>query len=57
MSVNMTTLVEDVETDAQRIAIAAEGTLEMQGILFSPPRSPHEIDSLLQSVESAIAAV
>lgn len=55
-SLNMTTLVEGVETDAQRIAIAAEGAHEMQGFLFSPPRPAHEIDSLLQSVKVAIAA-
>lgn len=48
-SLNMTTLVEGVETDAQRIATAAEGAHGMQGFFFSPRRPAHEIDDPLRT--------
>ncbi|XYD12486.1 EAL domain-containing protein (plasmid) [Methylobacterium sp. NMS12] len=45
-SLNMTTLVEGIETDMQRRAVLAEGAHEMQGFLFSPPRPAPEVDAL-----------
>lgn len=47
-SLNMTTLVEGIETDLQRSAVLAEGANEMQGFLFSPPRPASEIDALFK---------
>ncbi|XYD09854.1 EAL domain-containing protein [Methylobacterium sp. NMS12] len=46
-SLNMTTLVEGIETEMQRKAVLAEGAHAMQGFLFSPPRPALEIDALL----------
>ncbi|KAF1854616.1 hypothetical protein Lal_00044889 [Lupinus albus] len=51
-SLNMTTLVEGIETDLQRSAILAEGANEMQGFLFSPPRPASEIDVLFKANQS-----
>lgn len=51
-SLNMTTLVEGIETDLQRSAILAEGANEMQGFLFSPPRPASEIDALFRADRS-----
>jgi diguanylate cyclase (GGDEF)-like protein/PAS domain S-box-containing protein len=48
-SLNMTTLVEGIETDLQRSAVLAEGANEMQGFLFSPPRPASEIDALFRA--------
>ena len=47
-SLNMTTLVEGIETDLQRSAVLAEGANEMQGFLFSPPRPASEISAFFQ---------
>lgn len=47
-SLNMTTLVEGIETDLQRSAVLTEGAHEMQGFLFSPPRPVSEIDALFK---------
>ena len=47
-SLNMTTLVEGIETEVQRSAVQAEGAHEMQGFLFSSPRPAREIDALLR---------
>lgn len=47
-SLNMTTLVEGIETDIQRNAVLSEGAHEMQGFLFSPPRPAQEVDALFK---------
>ena len=44
----MTTTAEGVETPEQLEMVKAEGCTEMQGYLFSPPLSAHEVDELLQ---------
>jgi diguanylate cyclase (GGDEF)-like protein len=44
----MTTTAEGVETPQQLEMVKAEGCTEMQGYLFSPPLSAHEVDELLQ---------
>ncbi|MDQ0522032.1 putative bifunctional diguanylate cyclase/phosphodiesterase [Methylobacterium gregans] len=51
-SLGITTLVEGVETEAQLEAVRAEGAQEMQGFLFSPPRTMAEIDVLLAAQEA-----
>jgi diguanylate cyclase (GGDEF)-like protein len=43
----MTTIAEGVETVVQRDALRAEGCIEMQGFLFSPPLPISEIERLL----------
>jgi diguanylate cyclase (GGDEF)-like protein len=48
-SLNMTTLVEGIETEVQRSAVQAEGAHEMQGFLFSSPRPAQEIDAFFKN--------
>jgi diguanylate cyclase (GGDEF)-like protein/PAS domain S-box-containing protein len=45
-SLNMTTTAEGVETEQQAAALRAMGCVEMQGYLFSPPKSAHDIARL-----------
>ena len=46
-SLGMTTTAEGVETEEQLDRLRAEGCMEIQGYLFSPPRSASEISGLL----------
>jgi diguanylate cyclase (GGDEF)-like protein/PAS domain S-box-containing protein len=45
-SLNMTTTAEGVETEQQAAALRAMGCVEMQGYLFSPPKSAHDVARL-----------
>jgi len=49
-SVNLFTVAEGVETEAQRQFLAAKGCDAMQGYLFSPPVPPSELDALRRLV-------
>jgi diguanylate cyclase (GGDEF)-like protein/PAS domain S-box-containing protein len=46
-SLNMTTTAEGVETERQVKALRAMGCIEMQGYLFSPPKSSQETARML----------
>ena len=53
-SLGITTLAEGVETEAQLAAIRAEGTQEIQGFLFSPPRPVAEIVAMLSATREHV---
>jgi len=55
-SLNMTTLVEGIETEIQRSSVLAEGADEMQGFLFSRPCPARDIDALFDAARSEAAA-
>ena len=55
-SLNMTTTAEGVETQQQAKTLRAMGCIEMQGYLFSPPKSSHEIARVLASRRKRIAS-
>ena len=55
-SLGMTTTAEGVETEEQLDRLRAEGCMEIQGYLFSPPRSASEISELLLKHGPARAA-
>ncbi|MPZ39209.1 MAG: EAL domain-containing protein [Rhizobiales bacterium] len=55
-SLDMTTTAEGVETKRQMKALRAMGCIEMQGYLFSPPRSSREIARELVSHRKRIAS-
>jgi diguanylate cyclase (GGDEF)-like protein len=50
-ALEMTILMEGVETEDQRILLRLAGCNEMQGYLFAPPSTRAEIDRLLQRQE------
>jgi diguanylate cyclase (GGDEF)-like protein len=51
---NMITTAEGVETEQQRDTVQMLGCTQMQGYLFSTPRSAHEIRTMLASGEAAV---
>lgn len=53
---NMTTVAEGVETDAQRLKLTELGCTEMQGYLVSRPRPAEELMRLLQARTGAMSA-
>jgi diguanylate cyclase (GGDEF)-like protein/PAS domain S-box-containing protein len=55
-SLGMETTAEGVETEAQLVAVRAEGVTEMQGYHFSPPRPASEIRTILEAAERDRAA-
>ena len=56
-SLKMTATAEGVETEAQRAILRTTGCAEMQGFLFSPPKSAMEIGALLRQSEATAARV
>jgi diguanylate cyclase (GGDEF)-like protein/PAS domain S-box-containing protein len=55
-SLNMTTTAEGVETEQQLEILRAMGCIEMQGYLFSPPRSKQEISRELVARRKGLAS-
>jgi EAL domain-containing protein (putative c-di-GMP-specific phosphodiesterase class I) len=55
-SLNMTTTAEGVETERQAKALRSMGCVEMQGYLFSPPKTSHDIARLLAGRRKRIAS-
>ncbi|MCJ2039659.1 EAL domain-containing protein [Methylobacterium sp. J-059] len=55
-SLGITTLVEGIETAEQLAAVRAEGCQEMQGFLFSRPRTADEITAMLTAARDEAAA-
>jgi diguanylate cyclase (GGDEF)-like protein len=49
---DMTTLAEGIETEAQAAVLGSEGCMEGQGYLFSTPRPAHGIRALLREQET-----
>ena len=56
-SLKMATTAEGVETGEQREILRTTGCAEMQGYLFSPPRSAMELAALLRQSEATAARV
>jgi len=56
-SLNIVTTAEGVETHDQLEILRAEGCVDVQGYLFSPPKGPAEIKSLLGSFNKHEMAV
>ena len=56
-SLNMVTTAEGVETQNQLEILRAEGCTDVQGYLFSPPKSAVEVKSLLRSLSGHETAV
>jgi EAL domain-containing protein (putative c-di-GMP-specific phosphodiesterase class I) len=56
-SLGMATTAEGVETEEQLAQVSAEGYTEIQGFLFSPPRTAAEIGKLYFAHGKAAAAM
>ncbi len=56
-SLGIATTAEGIETIEQLECVRAEGCTEVQGYLFSPPRPASELDDLMRTEQSEVAAV
>jgi diguanylate cyclase (GGDEF)-like protein len=56
-SLGMITTAEGVETREQLDRLRAEGCIQVQGYLFSPPRPASEIDGLLSKMRPKLKAI